>query len=142
MKILIPEQKKFVHETRIPIRWGDMDAIGHVNNTNYFRYLEIARTDWLMSVQPGRYSAEPEKTGPVIINAFCNFYWPMKFPGDVLAKLYVSDAARATFDTWVTMELEGQDGKVYAAGGATVIWTDFAAEKAISMPDWIRQIVS
>lgn len=31
-----------VHVTRIPVRWGDMDALGHVNNTVYFRYAEGA----------------------------------------------------------------------------------------------------
>jgi acyl-CoA thioester hydrolase len=31
------ETKKHVHTTRIAMRWGDMDALGHVNNTIYFR---------------------------------------------------------------------------------------------------------
>ena len=39
--------KQFVHSMRIPIRWGDMDAMGHVNNTVYFRYIESARIAWL-----------------------------------------------------------------------------------------------
>jgi len=30
----------------IPIRWGDMDAMSHVNNTDYFRYLESLRIEW------------------------------------------------------------------------------------------------
>ena len=34
-----------VHSVRMPLRWGDMDAMGHVNNTVYFRYLEQARID-------------------------------------------------------------------------------------------------
>ncbi|MDB5730556.1 MAG: thioesterase superfamily protein, partial [Variovorax sp.] len=32
MKIDIPEHKKLVYEMSIPIRWGDMDAMGHLNN--------------------------------------------------------------------------------------------------------------
>jgi acyl-CoA thioester hydrolase len=36
MKFEIPEHKKLVHQMTIPIRWGDMDAMGHVNNTTYF----------------------------------------------------------------------------------------------------------
>ena len=51
MKIEIPDKKKLVHEMRFPVRWGDMDAMGHVNNTVYFRYLETARIDWLVSVR-------------------------------------------------------------------------------------------
>ncbi len=42
MRIEIPADKTFVHETIIPLRWGDMDAFGHVNNTLYFRYMEQA----------------------------------------------------------------------------------------------------
>ena len=38
----LPEGLKLVHEMRIPVRWGDLDAMGHVNNTVYFRYFEIA----------------------------------------------------------------------------------------------------
>ena len=38
MRFEIPADKKLVHESIIPIRWGDMDAMGHVNNTIYFRY--------------------------------------------------------------------------------------------------------
>ena len=43
MKIEIPETKKLVFEMPLPIRWGDMDAMGHVNNTVYFRYMETVR---------------------------------------------------------------------------------------------------
>ena len=40
------DEKKLVHVERIAIRWGDMDAMGHVNNTVYFRYMEQARISW------------------------------------------------------------------------------------------------
>lgn len=39
-----------MHETRIEIRWRDMDAFGHVNNSVYLNYLEDARDAWLGSV--------------------------------------------------------------------------------------------
>ena len=37
MRYELPEKKKLVHESVMSIRWGDMDALGHVNNTVYFR---------------------------------------------------------------------------------------------------------
>jgi acyl-ACP thioesterase len=40
-------QRKLVQTSLIPIRWGDMDAYGHVNNTVYFRYMEQARVEYL-----------------------------------------------------------------------------------------------
>jgi acyl-CoA thioester hydrolase len=127
MKIEIPEAKKLVYEMRFPVRWGDMDAMGHVNNTVYFRYLETARIEWMVSVGC---NPDPRGQGPVIVNAFCNFYRQLEYPADVLLKLYVSDPARTTFETWATMER------------ATTIWVDFPQQKAAPLPDWMRALVS
>ena len=139
MRYEIPENKKLVYECTIPVRWGDMDAMGHVNNTIYFRYLEIARVDWLNSFNaaPG-----PEGEGPVIVNAFCNFYKQLEYPGDVLVKMYASDPGRSTFETWATMEQSANPGVIYAAGGATTIWVDFPKQKAVDLPAWLREIVT
>jgi acyl-CoA thioesterase FadM len=35
------------------IRWSDMDMLGHVNNTVYFRYMEQARIEWMYSLVGG-----------------------------------------------------------------------------------------
>ena len=139
MRILIPDHKKMVFEMDVPIRWGDMDAMGHVNNTVYFRYLETIRIEWMRSVdcQPA-----PEGEGPVIVNAFCNFYKQLEYPGDVLARMYVSDPGRCTFESWCTLERVDQPGVIYAAGGATTIWVDFPSQKAMPLPQWVRDIVS
>lgn len=139
MKFEIPEHKKLVYEMRIPIRWGDMDAMKHVNNTVYFRYLETCRIDWMHST-----GGMPDDTGegPVIVNAFCNFYKQLEYPGDVLIKLYVSDPGRTTFESWGTMERTDQPGVIYAAGGATMIWVDLTKQKATPLPDWLRALVS
>lgn len=139
MKIALPDQKKWVYDTRMAIRWGDMDALGHVNNTVYFRYLETCRIEWLeaMGCLPN-----PQGEGPVIVNAFCNFYKQLEYPGDVLVKMYVSDPGRTTFETWCTIERVDQPGIISAAGGATTIWVDFPSQKAQTLPDRVRAMVS
>ena len=139
MKIEIPEKKRLVHEMCMPIRWGDMDAMGHVNNTVYFRYLETVRIDWMSSIgcQPA-----PQGEGPVIVNAFCNFYKQLEYPGDIRVKMYVSDPGRTTFESWATIERVDQPGVIFAAGGATTIWIDFPQQKAKTLPDWMRKLVS
>ena len=139
MRIEIPEQKKLVFESRQSVRWGDMDAMGHVNNAMYFRYLESARIDWFTAVG---FRPDPQGQGPVIVNAFCNFYRQLEYPGDILVSLYVSDAARTTFETWATIEKLSEPGVMCAAGGATTIWVDFPRQKAVELPDWIRKLVS
>jgi acyl-CoA thioester hydrolase len=139
MKFEIPEIKKLVHEMIIPIRWGDMDAMGHVNNSVYFRYLETIRINYFekLGCVP-----DPQGTGPVILNAFCSFYKQLEFPGDVLAKMYVSDPARTTFESWCTLSRTDQPDVIYAAGGATTVWVDFPQQKAVPLPDAIRARVT
>ena len=139
MKYEIPENKKLVYEMTVPIRWGDMDAMGHVNNTLYFRYLEIIRVEWLAK---NNAEPSPDGQGPVIVNAFCNFYRQFEYPGDILAKMYVSDPGRTTFESWCTMERVDQPGRIDAAGGATTIWVNFPQQKAVNLPDWVREKVT
>ena len=88
MKFTLPEVKKLVFEMTIPIRWGDMDAMNHVNNTIYFRYLESCRIEWMRSINA---LPNPKGEGPVIVNAFCNFYKQLEYPGDVLVTMVISD---------------------------------------------------
>ena len=139
MKIALPEQRKLVHDMVLSIRWGDMDAMGHVNNTVYFRYMETVRIEWMRAVGC---DPDPRGQGPVIVNAFCNFYRQLEYPGDVRVKLYVSDPGRTTFETWCTMERTDQPGVVCAEGGATTIWVDFPQQKAETLPDWMRALVT
>ena len=139
MKLEIPENKKLVYETSFAVKWGDMDAMGHVNNAMYFKYMEHARVDWFSQIG---FLLLPNGQGPVIANAFCNFKRQLKYPDNVLLKMYVSDPARATFDTWTTMERVSEPGVLCAAGGATVIWIDTARQKAASLPEALSALVS
>ena len=87
MRFATPAHKKLVYESIIPIRWGDMDAMGHVNNTIYFRYMETSRIDWCRSIGC---MPEQSKQGPVIVNAYCSFIKQLRYPGDVRVKHHVT----------------------------------------------------
>mgnify|MGYP002786217240 FL=1 len=136
MKFELPEKKKQVYRMTIPIRWGDMDAMGHVNNTVYFRYLETIRIEWMQSIgcQP-----DPSGEGPVIVNAFCTFHKQLEYPGDVIATMYVSDAGRSSFESWCTLSRADDPDTVYASGGATTVWVNFPLQKSAPIPALLRQ---
>lgn len=137
MRIDIPEVKKWVYDMSFPVRWGDMDAMGHVNNAMYFRYMESARIEWM---QANGLGPDPKGQGPVIVNAFCNFYHQLSFPDDILLKMYVSDPGRTTFESWATLERTSAPGIICAAGGATVIWVDFPLGKAAPLPAHVQAL--
>jgi acyl-CoA thioester hydrolase len=139
LRFEVPAEKKLTNQVVIPIRWGDMDAMGHLNNTIYFRYLEIVRIAWFDELGC---APNPQGEGPVIVNAFCNFIRQFEYPGDVLAKHYVCNPGRTSVDTYVTLERTDRPGEVYAEGGAKLVWVDFPKQKSAPLPDWLRAKVS
>ena len=138
MRFDIPDQKKLTFEMVIPIRWGDMDAMGHVNNTLYFRYMEIVRIEWLHKIGG---KPDPAGEGPVIVNAFCNFIKQLEYPGDVLARHYVGDLGRSSFNTYITLERTDAPGVICATGGAKTVWVNFPKQKSVPLPQDLRQLL-
>ncbi len=139
MRFELPEHKKLVHQMQMPLRWGDMDAMGHVNNTLYFRYFEIVRLDWIYRI--GAAAKPGAGEGPVIVNAFCNFLRQLEYPGDIRVTLHVAQPGRSSFETYHTIERCDEPGVLYAEGGAKAVWTDYATKRSAPLPDWLRSLL-
>lgn len=128
-------EKKLVHTMTIPVRWGDMDALGHVNNTVYFRYMEQARIEWLAAM-----GCLPDENGngPVIVSARCDFRKPLTYPDQVEVCTYIYSLGKSSFETAQEMRSVNDGYAVYAEGGATVVWVDSKTGKGTPFPDAIR----
>jgi acyl-CoA thioester hydrolase len=126
-------ERKLVHVERIAIRWGDMDAMGHVNNTVYFRFMEQARICWFEALAP---QGEAWKgIGIVIANASCSFKRAMNYPGTVEVKVYVAPPGGSSVATFYELAI---DGERYAEGTATVVFVDMKRQKPVRIPESIR----
>ena len=128
---------KLIYTARIPVRWGDMDAYGHVNNTVYFRFFEQARCEWIEHM--GFRVSPEESTGPVIINASCTFFAPVNYPATVIIKMYAGDPGRSSVMTWYELFIEGED-RLYAEGAAKTVWMDMRSGKSAPLPDKVRAL--
>jgi acyl-CoA thioester hydrolase len=126
--------RKLMHVERIPLRWGDMDAMGHVNNTVYFRFMEQARIGWFDALVP---RGEAWKaTGVVIANASCNFKRPINYPGTVEVRLSIGSPGGSSVPTFYELRVEDE---LYADGEATVVFIDMEKQKPIRIPQDIRE---
>jgi len=111
------------------IRWSDMDMLGHVNNTVYFRYMEQARIEWMYSLV-GALTAEDGPL-PVIVNASCNFRTPLVYPADVEVRMYIGDPGRTSIGSYYDLCVDGQR---CADGAARMVWTDRASGRPVPLP--------
>jgi len=133
--------KKLVHTMRMAVRWGDMDAMGHVNNTVYFRYIETARIAWLEQVGA---LPDPAGTGPVLVNAACSFIKQLTYPAEIEVSSWVGPPGRSSFEMSHQIRLvgaDGQAGELHAEGAAKIVWVDFAAGKSMPLPGDIRGLL-
>ncbi len=123
----------------IPIRWGDMDALGHVNNTVYFRYMEQTRVEWL-----DRIGVELDATrseGVVVVNAACTFLLPLAYPGTVECSMFFDKPGRSSLQTYYELRRAGADA-LYAEGAAKMVWVDLATGKSAPLPERILQVIA
>jgi acyl-CoA thioester hydrolase len=132
------DDRKLAYVERIPIRWGDMDAMGHVNNTVYFRYMEQSRISWFDLLLPGRDTSQG--TGIVVANTSCNFRRPMRYPGTVEVKLYTGAPGASSITTYYELRVDA-DPQPYADGAAVVVFVDPQTRKPHRIPDAIRNLI-
>lgn len=125
-------KRTLVHTERIEIRWGDMDAMNHVNNTLYFRYMEQVRIGWVAKLLGQLDASCPE--GPLIVNASCTFKRPLTYPGTVEVRMYLDDPGRTSVGSFYELYL---DGELYADGAARMVWMDLKTQRPKPLPEHI-----
>ena len=63
----------------IPIAWGEMDALQHVNNMVYFRYFESVRVAYLEKIN-FLGLADTAGIGPILASTSCRYRIPLSYP--------------------------------------------------------------
>ena len=136
---------RLAHTEMLPIRWGDMDAMMHVNNTVYFRYMEQARIGWMEKWAAagggGNGAAVGASTaeGAVIATASCHFKRPLKYPGTVEVKLFAGRVGRSSLPTYYELRRTDDPETVCATGEALFVWISNKTGKPVSFPDALRK---
>lgn len=120
----------------IAVRWGDMDALNHVNNTVFLRFIEEARIAFFQSI-PGGWESSDDL--PLLVNVNCNFRREIRYPATVRVKLKASQASakRLLMEHTIT-DVEDPD-LLYADAEATVVWVSRATGRGIPLPERILQ---
>jgi len=126
---------RLVHVEQMRMRWGDMDALGHMNNTVYFRYLEQARISWFDGIGMD-YRTEPE--GPVLGSITCRFILPAVYPADLEVTLVAGRPRRSTFPLYSVIRDQREHDRIYARAEATMVWIDLKDGKSRVLPERIR----
>ena len=122
--------------TKIPVRWGDLDRYGHLNNTLYFRYFEQARIEWIEQTD---FRVDPDEAeGAVIVHADCTFLIPVNYPATAIVKVFAGEPGRSSVMNWYELYIEG-DERLFATGSEKIVWIDNRTGKSLPLPARLRE---
>ena len=122
---------------RVPlsVRWRDLDAFNHVNNSKYLSYLEEARLRWMLSV-PGM--GLDDDVAPVVAASTLNYRRPIEWPGDVVIELFVERLGSSSLTIGHRIVDAKEGGVLYCDGNVVMVWIDRNSGRSAPLPEGVR----
>ena len=126
---------------RVPmaVRWRDLDAFNHVNNSKYLSYLEEARLHWMIGV-PGK--GLDDHVAPVVAAAQLNYRRPIGWPAQVVIELFVERLGNTSLTIGHRIVDATDAGVLYCDGHVVMVWIDRDSGAAAPLPDPVREACS
>ena len=116
------------------------DQMGIVHHSNYIKFFEVARTEWLRAA--GLTYAEMERRGVMmpIVDVAVKYRNPALYDELISVTAYVDEPpmARMTF----RYEVRGEDGRDIASGSTTLGFIDKETRRPVRAPKWLLEVVN
>jgi acyl-CoA thioester hydrolase len=126
-----PDGRYRVH---VPVRFRDVDAMGHAHHTLPLIYLEEARASFWRELKG---DASVDAIDYVMAEITLRFHARILYPSTVTVLLWVSDVGTKSFRT--DFELRGADGTLLSSGSAVQVAFDYAAGHAKPIGEGVRR---
>jgi len=129
----------FRHSIPVDIRFGDLDAFGHVNNAKYLTYVETARVRYFNEL--GIWDGGPSEMGLIIAKVTVDFKLPLLLQDRIVVYTRVSRLGNKSFDT--ECQIIREDGQVAALALITIVVYDYIANVSRVIPDsWRERLIA
>jgi acyl-CoA thioester hydrolase len=120
----------------IPVAWGDMDALRHVNNSVYLRWFETARMAYFAHIG----FSDLEEVGPILARAAVDYRRPVTYPDTVRVDITVSRIGGSSFVMACRMWSRAQQAEV-ATGESVMVAYDYRAGRSTPVDDRLRAAI-
>lgn len=115
------------------VRWGDMDALGHVNNVIYLQYLESARIAFFEAKGWNSVDVGSTGQGPVVVSQTFNYRRQLHYPAEVEVGVACTEVRRRSFVLSYGVFHKGSE-ELIGDGSTVLAWLDYCANKSVEIP--------
>jgi acyl-CoA thioester hydrolase len=124
-------------EVPIRVQWGDMDALGHVNNARYFTWFESARIALFERLRLD--STGTPEVGPILARTSCDFLAPVTYPAELVAGTRITRLGNTSFGMeYVLRRVTPSPERVVARGEGVIVLIDYHSGAKVPIPDDLR----
>ena len=124
----------------IPLRWGDQDAMGHINNAKFLTYFEEARVRFFEKLGATVASGALSGQAPILAKIACTFTQQLRWPGTIEVGVGITRIGTKSFSIGHAVHQPGSDA-VAAHGEAVIVWFDYATQQTAPLPDALRDML-
>lgn len=128
-----------LHTASISVRWRDLDAFNHVNNSSFLTFLEEARLQWLQQL-PGMWMTA--HAAPVMAASDLNYRRPIEWPAQVVVELFCTRLGNSSMTIGHRIVDANDDSLLYCDGNVVMVWMDPASGKSVPLPHTVRESIT
>lgn len=139
MHTLPEDPYPFHHRQPIQMRFNDLDALGHVNNTIYLEYLDYAKTQYIREVLGDCFNFTTESL--VIVNINCSFYEISHYNEPIEVLTRIDKISEHSIDV-VQRVINPENGHVKVTYTAVMVGFNIAKSEKMAISDLWRARIS
>jgi len=113
------------------VRFGDLDAMGHLNNVEFLRYFETARIDYMRQALPGHAPGRRRGFGFIFAECHINYRSTVRFDEEVAIRCWIGEVRRSAFQLCFEMRV---GDRLAAEGYGWLVGYDYTSERAAPLP--------
>lgn len=128
--------KGFHYKVQIPLRFSDIDALGHVNNAVYLTYFEIARSAYWTDV----IAWDWKQSGIIIRKSIVDYHKPIILGDEVYAYVRTSKIGNSSFELdYILVKNKQEEEEICTSGQTICVSIDYQSQKPTKIPQLQRQ---
>jgi acyl-CoA thioester hydrolase len=120
------------------VRFGDLDAMQHLNNVEFLRFFETARIEYITQLFPKHSPDQPQEFGFIFAECHIAYLAPGHYHDDVRTYVWVSEVRRSALRVDFEMVVDARDQKI-AEGYGWLVGYDYASGRSQPLPDELRE---
>ena len=123
-----------IEPVKIQIRYADLDALGHVNNSNYLTYFEIARVHYFNELLGKDWDWRNE--GMILANSSLEFLKPLLIQHEAEVKISTLSVGTKSFELYYEISV---DDVVFCSGKSVIVAFNRVRNETIPIPSVMQE---